>query len=450
MSTMEKAARKKALWVVFLTVFIDLLGFGLVLPLLPIYANEFTSPDADPGMIGLQLGLLMASFSAMQFIFAPFWGRISDRIGRRPVIMVGLAGSVGFYALFGWATVQKSLTWLFIARIGAGICGATISTAQAFIADVTPPEKRSHGMALIGMAFGMGFTFGPLLGLLAVPDGNSDPGPWPGYAAAILSGFALLLAIFYLPESKTEKSQSAAKSMLNISGIRQALGVPTIGIILLSIFLCVFSFANFETTLSLLIKGSDGEKSIGFESSPFQLSWAGVCWTYSFIGFTLLMVQGGVVRRFTGKVADSNLAAFGATTQILGFVIMSLAIKNESVWILYLALATVVTGFSFMQPSLNALLSRRSDPRKQGMILGVGQSTSAMARILGSGLGLPLLGVSLTLPYYLAIGMMFLGVLMVMAAGRKGKDFVTDESQTTTHSQAEPETESEDTETQSE
>ena len=129
---------------------------------------------------------------------------------------------------------------------------------------------------------------------------------------------------------------------------------------------------------------------------------------------------------------------------------MSLAIKNESVWILYLALATVVTGFSFMQPSLNALLSRRSDPRKQGMILGVGQSTSAMARILGSGLGLPLLGVSLTLPYYLAIGMMFLGVLMVMAAGRKGKDSVTDESQTTTHSQAEPETESEDTETQSE
>ena len=138
MSTMEKAARKKALWVVFLTVFIDLLGFGLVLPLLPIYANEFTSPDMEPGMIGLQLGLLMASFSAMQFIFAPFWGRISDRIGRRPVIMVGLAGSVGFYALFGWATVQKSLTLLFIARIGAGICGATISTCLLY----TSPSPR--------------------------------------------------------------------------------------------------------------------------------------------------------------------------------------------------------------------------------------------------------------------------------------------------------------------
>ena len=339
---------------------------------------------------------------------------------------------------------------LFIARIGAGICGATISTAQAFIADVTPPDKRSHGMALIGMAFGMGFTFGPLLGLLAVPDGNSDPGPWPGYAAAILSGFALLLAIFYLPESKTEKSQSAAKSMLNVAVVRQALGVPTIGLILLSIFLCVFSFANFETTLSLLIKGSDGEETMGFESSPFQLSWAGVCWTYSFIGFTLLMVQGGVVRRFAGKVADSNLAAFGAITQILGFIIMSLAIKNESVGILYLALATVVTGFSFMQPSLNALLSRRSDPGKQGMILGVGQSTSAMARILGSGLGLPLLGISLTLPYYLAIGMMFFGVLMVISAGSKGKDFVVDDLQSPSDSQVETDAESEDSEDQSE
>ncbi|MCA9148567.1 MAG: MFS transporter, partial [Planctomycetales bacterium] len=188
--------RRGSLLVIFLTVFIDLLGFGIVLPLLPIYAKRFT---LDPS--GLQLGLLMASFSAMQFFFAPVWGRVSDRIGRRPVIMVGLLGSIIFYSLFGIATIRRSMLLLFVSRIGAGLAGATISTAQAYIADCTTLEQRPRGMALIGMAFGLGFTFGPLLGFLAVPDAAQEPGPMPGFAAAILSAIALLLAIFVLPES---------------------------------------------------------------------------------------------------------------------------------------------------------------------------------------------------------------------------------------------------------
>src|SRR5437762_7133289 len=122
------APRRGSLLVIFLTVFIDLLGFGMVLPLLPIYAKQFTTDKS-----GLVIGLLMASFSAMQFLFAPVWGRLSDRVGRRPVLMIGLSGSVLFYGLFGLATVWKSLAWLFISRIGAGISGATISTAQAYI-----------------------------------------------------------------------------------------------------------------------------------------------------------------------------------------------------------------------------------------------------------------------------------------------------------------------------
>src|SRR5205085_1547129 len=145
-----------SLLVIFLTVFIDLLGFGMVLPLLPIYARSFEIKQE-----GLVIGLLMASFSAMTFIFAPLWGRLSDRIGRRPVLIVGLAGSVAFYILFGLATVWKSLAWLFVARIGAGIAGATIPAAQAYVADVTSLKNRAKGMALIGAAFGLGFTFGP-------------------------------------------------------------------------------------------------------------------------------------------------------------------------------------------------------------------------------------------------------------------------------------------------
>tara|TARA_B100000809_G_scaffold257609_1_gene299483 strand:+ start:565 stop:2190 length:1626 start_codon:yes stop_codon:yes gene_type:complete len=161
--------RKTALLVVFLTVFIDLLGFGMVLPLLPLYGKELAGGLTDMQR-GIMLGLLMSSFSIMQFFFAPVWGRLSDKVGRRPILMVGLAGSVVFYGLFGVASAQASLLLLFISRIGAGIFGATITTARAYIADVTPPEKRTAGMALIGAAFGLGFTFGPLFGLLAIDE----------------------------------------------------------------------------------------------------------------------------------------------------------------------------------------------------------------------------------------------------------------------------------------
>src|SRR5690606_25880633 len=164
----QKVSRGSLL-VIFLTVAIDLLGFGIVLPMLPIYARQFTVDES-----GWQLGLLMASYSAMQFLFAPF----------------------------GLGTVWQSLAWLFVSRIGAGIAGATIPTAQAYIADTTTLETRAKGMALIGMAFGIGLTFGPLLGFLTVGSSADDPGPWPGFAAAGLSAIALLMAIFWLPESR--------------------------------------------------------------------------------------------------------------------------------------------------------------------------------------------------------------------------------------------------------
>ena len=148
---------------------IDLLGFGVVLPLLPRYGERL---EAGPATVGM----LMASFSAMQFLFTPVWGRLSDRVGRRPILILGLAGSVVFYALFGYASRIASLWLMFVSRMGAGISGATIATAQAYIADSTPPERRGKGMALIGAAFGIGFTFGPLLGAAAL---RLDPGSSP-------------------------------------------------------------------------------------------------------------------------------------------------------------------------------------------------------------------------------------------------------------------------------
>ena len=173
-STSDRSQRS-ALLVVFLVVVIDLLGFGLVMPLLPLYGKRFIPGGEDSPLTGPILGALMASFSAMQFVFAPIWGRVSDRVGRRPILLIGLFSSVVFYSLFGIASHlggdesrSLALVLLFVSRIGAGIAGATLGTAQAAIADSTSKEGRAHGMALIGAAFGIGFTFGPLMGFAAL------------------------------------------------------------------------------------------------------------------------------------------------------------------------------------------------------------------------------------------------------------------------------------------
>jgi MFS family permease len=409
---MNDAPRKGSLLVVFLTVFIDLLGFGIVLPLLPIYAQRLT---LDP--TGVQLGLLMASFSAMQFLFAPLWGRGSDRFGRRPVILVGLAGSVLFYSLFAVATLRASFALLLVSRIGAGVAGATISTAQAYIADTTSLENRTKGMALIGMAFGLGFTLGPLVGYLALVGASDDPGPWPGYVAAGLSSVALVLAWFLLPESLGPASQSAAPKLLDTRALRNAMAIPSVWPLLLAVFVCVFSFANFETTLSILIRGS------GEADDPFQFSYRNVFLTFAYIGFVLALVQGVLVRRLAVRVAEGRLAATGAALEIVGFLLIVLATNRSSIGLLLAALAVVVAGFGMLSPTLHSLISRRSDPLQQGGILGVGQSMSSLARILGSAVGIPMLKAHLLLPFFAAAALMAGGLVLIVWASRHGRDF---------------------------
>ncbi len=410
--------RRASLAVLFLTVFIDLLGFGIVLPLLPIYARDFTPLGWQKGLV---IGLLMSSFSAMQFLFSPLWGRLSDRIGRRPVLLVGLAGSVVFYGLFGLATVYKNLTLLFVARIGAGIAGATIATAQAYIADATPLDKRHKGMALIGAAFGLGFTLGPLVGLLAVISGEGSPGYWPGVFASGLSLVALLLAVFKLPESLRPDSAPAARSWFGFGSLREALAAPSVGLLILASFICVFAFGGFESTLSLLVKGQTEEGRV-FQT-PFQFSFSKVCWTFAFIGFVLTLVQGGLVRRLSGRISEGAMGAGGAVLEVAGFGLLIFAIAQKSEGILFAALALVVSGFALMTPSINSLISRRSDPAQQGGILGLAQSVSSLARIAGPLAALVLFERDVTLPYWLAIGLMLLGGLMVVAAAATGKDF---------------------------
>lgn len=470
-------SRLAPLLVIFLTVFIDLLGFGIVLPLLPRYAKSF---DAS----GPVLGLLMASFSMMQLVFAPIWGRISDRVGRRPILILGLAGSAFFYSLFGYCTTLGPtgtmlglgvLPWLFLCRIGAGIAGATIPTAQAYIADVTPPEKRASGMAMIGAAFGIGFTFGPLLGAAFVPGDLTDvrqssnpavvalkldesqitkideavasyrtirkelgttadrkkrdelkldrekqilaaltsdqqtewktlnaPSSAPGYVAGVLSFMALLSAIFLLPESLSPGSKPQGRSWLDIASLKVALGKPVIGLTLGTMFLTTFAFAQFESTLSLLTD------FLGMADRDNYL-------VFAYIGLVLSISQGMLVRRLLPRLGEFTMGVVGTILMTIGLWSISLAGDRESASMLYGVLPLAVIGFSATNPSLQSLLSRRTSADQQGGILGIGQSMSALARILGPLLGLSLSDSSILRPYQVGAGLMLLAVVLFMA-----------------------------------
>lgn len=418
---MTDSPRKGSLLVIFLAVFIDLLGFGMVLPLLPVYAKDFGHGLSEQ-QIGWMIGLLMSSFSAMQFLAAPLWGRLSDRIGRRPVLMVGLAGSVIFYALFGFATTTKSLLWLFVSRIGAGLAGATISTAHAYIADTTTLQTRAKGMALIGAAFGLGFTGGPLFGFLALLSNPENPGPAPGYAAAGLSALALLLAYFLLPESLTPEHTAERRKWLDVRLLTNTLATPSIGLLLITSFLCVFAFANFESTLSLLLRDERG---------PFQLSYPHMLLVFAYIGLVLTLVQGGLVRRLSGRVSEVKMALVGIVVEIVGFFWLPIVIKegHGSLVELLLVLGLLVTGFAFVTPSLNSLISRRSDPSRQGGIMGVAQGISSLARIVGPMFGARLfLSADSSRPYWLGGATMALALALVLVAGKAGQDYPANEA----------------------
>ena len=411
---MKDSPSKGSLLVIFLTVFIDLLGFGIVVPLLPVYAKNF-GVDRH----GLEVGLLMASFSAMQFLFAPLWGRLSDRIGRRPVLMVGLLGSTVFYTLFGLATVWKSLTWLFITRIGAGIAGATIPTTQAYIADVTSLETRAKGMALIGAAFGLGFTFGPLLAAAALfTAGNEGMSPAPGFVASGFSAVALLLAIFLLPESLRPGGEPRRRVLIDRAAFQLAISTPTIGYLLLASFLSIFSFGSFETTLALLLElNKETEHGFGFE--VFQVSLY-----FAYIGVVLSFAQGFLVRRLADRVSEETMATVGAIVSIFGFAGLALASDRVNFAMLMVATAIEVTGFALMTPSLSSLISRRSDPAKQGSILGVAQSIGALARIVGPLVAIPLFFTfDRNTPYWAAAAVMFVALAIVRLGSHGGQDF---------------------------
>jgi hypothetical protein len=266
-----------------------------------------------------------------------------------------------------------------------------------------------------------------LFGALAVylrDDGGLSP--WPGYAASILSAVALMLAMFILPESLRRGQENTRRKWVDLAALKEAMWTPSIALLLLTSFVCVFSFGNFETTLSLTLNAPT-------ESGGFQFDQEDVLLTFAYIGLILTIAQGFLVRRLATRVSESVMAGSGAVVEIVGFLLLAQTGGSGSKPMLFVSLAIVVTGFAMITPSLNSLLSRRSDPAKQGGILGIGQSISALARIAAPMVGVPLLtnqalaarlGLRASaLPPLLATLLMALGLVMILLIARGGKDY---------------------------
>ena len=346
------------LTILFLTVFLDLVGFGIVIPLLPLYAERF---GASP----IAVTWLVAVYSLMQFLFAPWWGQLSDRVGRRPVLLVGLFGSALSYLLFGLA---GSLAVLFVARCLAGLMGATIGVAQAYVADVTSPEERARGMGMIGAAFGLGFILGPVIGGLLAHFGAGVP----FLAAAALAGINGLLAIRWLPESRVpggvptgvvQMGFLARLALLRRLGTRSASSG-----LLVTFFLITFAFAALEATFSL------------WADRRWNFSPSEVAYLFAYLGVVSTVVQGGLVGPLTRRLGESRVARIGAAALALGLALLPLA---PSIPMLAGALALLAFGQGAANPALAALISRTAPVGEHGKILGVSQSLSALGRILG-------------------------------------------------------------------
>ena len=376
--------RKPSLLVIFLTVFIDLIGFGIVLPLLPIYSDTF-------GASGLMVGVIMASFSAMQFLFAPVWGRLSDRIGRRPVLLVSTAGAAVSYAVFGYGSTlagATALTVLLLSRIVAGICGANITVAQAYIADITPPDQRSKKMGLIGMAFGLGFIFGPIIGGLAAKHLDASG---PGYVAASLCAANFFLALAVLTESRQPGSAPTAPRP-RFAVWSQVLQRPTVGLLVVLFFLATFCFTCFETTLGLMVG-----HNFGLDLDLKQGKDAGtVTALFAFCGIVGAFVQGGPVGRLVKKMGEPKLIAIslvlvGLSLAPIPFIHGQGGLSWGVLWRsegwpwlqMLFVLALLAIGSGLTRPPLFGMLSILTPAQTQGETLGVAQSAGSLARIFG-------------------------------------------------------------------
>ncbi len=388
---MDDSARRRGLAIVLAVVFLDLLGFGIIIPILPFYTRSF------PGGTEFVIGLLAASYSAMQFVFAPLLGSLSDRVGRRPVLVISLLGSVVAWTVFGLA---DALWLLFVARMLAGAMGGNISTAQAYVADVTPPERRAAALGYIGAAFGLGFIFGPGIGAvlsfdatIAAVDAVAPAAipitrfSLPSFAAAAFSLCGVVVALAFLPESRTPdtEAESAARPSA-IAQLRAAVTTPGLRELLTAFFLVSFAFSG--VTVMFIPYVAD---VYGYTATQSAL-------LLTYIGLLAVLTQGVLIGRLTARYGPVPLAVAGASalaaavgalpfSRLLGRVLPDLSGLVPFLTPDLLGLLAILTllpvGNGILSVTLTALVSGRASADLQGSAFGVTQGAGSLARTVG-------------------------------------------------------------------
>ncbi len=377
--------------IIFVTVFIDLLGFGIIIPLLPFYAESY-------GASALMVGLLGSVYSLMQFLVAPLAGRWSDRLGRRPIILAGLLGSCVAYVALALA---DSLALIFAARIVAGIAGGNIPTAQAYIADITTPENRARGMGLIGAAFGLGFIFGPAIGGILTRFGPAMP-MWCA-AALCLANFAAALAL--LPESR--HGQPARASLGRLDLLQRARRHPGLVALLAVFFFVSTAFSGFEATFALFT-----ERRFGFTAET-------IGYVFAFIGVILATINGVAVGRVVPRLGERRVVPMAIGLIALGLALVPAA---QSVPLLFAVCGLIAVGMGFNNPALSSAVSRLADADEQGGMLGLAQSLGALGRIAGPTWGGFLFdNAGLALPFLSAAAIMMAALLLAVAGMRRAR-----------------------------
>lgn len=384
--------RSSPLFVLFFTILIDLLGFGVIIPILGPYSKDVLHAE------GWVYGAIFGVYSIMNFLFAPVLGTLSDRIGRRPVLLVTIVIAMCGHLLFSFA---GSLILLFLARMIAGIGSANISVANAYISDVTPPEGRAKAMGLIGAAFGLGFVFGPFIGGFIYEHFSFA---YIGYLTAFLCLINFILAWFYLPESLKVKNTSTKFNFKNIIlGMVEAAKNPKVNIFFLIFFITVIAFSLMQSTVTLLFKDRYG------------LSVAEGGYMFAYVGFLMALVQGFLISFFSKRLGENKMLIIGSLLMGLGLTLIPFG--PFYLQFFYFALIAVANGM--LNPALNSLIAKNADPNKLGQIMGANQSFGSLARGIGPVIAGVLYYVNYTFPYILSGLVMLVCFFVVVQTVKK-------------------------------